>query len=418
MEKKIQEILKKGQSAVEYVFSYGWALIMGVFVIAATVLILPDIFEGEICTTNSYLAVSGIKSSETDFEIVFVNQTGINIQNVSLTTSGNAFTSQALGTIRAGEKVKTTIDSILPEKYDIELVFRYFDSYNFEKTATINCRGKRGSSQGVEGQQGGETGGQGGEPEAGPVGGGVQTDSDGDGVNDGVDNCINVSNPGQEDLDGDQTGDVCDAETCGNGTIEGSEACDDDNQVDGDRCSSTCQIEYYRAFVTNSTYNGNLGGVSGADSKCQTAAAGNASLNGTWKAWVSVSGNNASARLSHSSVEYRLVDNQTKIADDWSDLTDGALDAPINMSELGQFVIAGSVWTGTDITGTATLSNCLNWSSTMASINGNGGLTSSALSAWTTNLLNPACSSQLRIYCFEQPQSGGPPTGPVQPPGI
>jgi hypothetical protein len=35
-------------------------------------------------------------------------------------------------------------------------------------------------------------------------------DTDGDGVDDTVDNCTQASNPGQEDADGDGCGDVCD----------------------------------------------------------------------------------------------------------------------------------------------------------------------------------------------------------------
>jgi len=45
-------------------------------------------------------------------------------------------------------------------------------------------------------------------------------DADGDGIVDLEDNCPNVVNPNQEDVDGDSTGDVCDADTV-YGTISG-----------------------------------------------------------------------------------------------------------------------------------------------------------------------------------------------------
>ena len=68
-------------------------------------------------------------------------------------------------------------------------------------------------------------------------------DTDADGVLDCVDNCPNDPNPSQSDSDGDGLGDVCDAPACGNEVVDGSEACDDGNLINGDGCSSTCLLE-------------------------------------------------------------------------------------------------------------------------------------------------------------------------------
>ena len=59
---------------------------------------------------------------------------------------------------------------------------------------------------------------------AGPTPGGP--DSDGDTVEDAFDNCINIGNPGQEDIDHDGCGDVCDngpitADGSGDGIVGG-----------------------------------------------------------------------------------------------------------------------------------------------------------------------------------------------------
>ncbi len=87
-------------------------------------------------------------------------------------------------------------------------------------------------------------------------------DSDGDGVADPFDNCLQRPNADQADLDEDGAGDACDLMTCGNGVREFSEACDDGNAVDGDGCEASCQttISQILAFFDASVADGSLVG--------------------------------------------------------------------------------------------------------------------------------------------------------------
>jgi WD40-like Beta Propeller Repeat len=66
-------------------------------------------------------------------------------------------------------------------------------------------------------------------------------DSDGDGLADPIDNCPDVANGDQRDLDGDGIGDACDRQTCGNGRQEYGEGCDHGAQNGQDGvCDATC----------------------------------------------------------------------------------------------------------------------------------------------------------------------------------
>jgi hypothetical protein len=54
----------------------------------------------------------------------------------------------------------------------------------------------------------------------------ASADNDGDGIPDVLDNCPEIPNVDQEDLDNDLVGDACDLKLCGNGVIELDEPCD------------------------------------------------------------------------------------------------------------------------------------------------------------------------------------------------
>ncbi|MCA9638983.1 MAG: DUF4215 domain-containing protein, partial [Myxococcales bacterium] len=120
---------------------------------------------------------------------------------------------------------------------------------------------------------------------------------------------------------------TCVAATCGDGFVNnGVEECDDGNQNNNDGCNSMCKLEARRVFVTSTLYQGNLGGLAGADAKCQARAQA-AGLPGTFLAWLSDNTNNPNTRFTKSMGPYVLV-NGTKIANNYTDLTDGTLLAP------------------------------------------------------------------------------------------
>lgn len=160
-----------------------------------------------------------------------------------------------------------------------------------------------------------------------------------------------------------------------------------------------------RVFKTSTQYNGNLGGLSGADQKCQTRANA-ANLGGIWKAWLSDGTSSANQRLNHFNGPYTLLDG-TVVVDNWTDLTDGTLDRNINMTENKNIDSNFStVWTDTDIFGNSKGKNCLNWTISFGwPYYGLVGSGNSTLLYWTNGFTDTAfeCSSSfLSLYCFEQ----------------
>jgi len=153
-----------------------------------------------------------------------------------------------------------------------------------------------------------------------------------------------------------------------------------------------------RIFVTSTTYQGNLGGLSGADNKCQQIAE-SASLGGIWKAWLSTPGTSALSRIVHGNDYYKLV-NGTVIANNWNDLTDGSLLAPINVTESG-VNLDTTVWTNTLPDGYQEPFSCGDWTSVSSGINGVIGK-SSETSAYWSDFDRAYCSSSNSLYCFEQ----------------
>ncbi len=160
-----------------------------------------------------------------------------------------------------------------------------------------------------------------------------------------------------------------------------------------------------RVFATHDLYDGNLGGLAGADLICQNSAAA-AGLTGTYMAWLSsgsITSGPSTRFTTKSSRPYRLVDG-TAIALNWFDLTDGSLMNPINRDEFGDpvnYPVNSEVWTNTATDGTRfSIATCESWTS-RSSPEGRTGSSAETGPAWT-QLGVDMCKSLNHLYCFEQ----------------
>lgn len=158
-------------------------------------------------------------------------------------------------------------------------------------------------------------------------------------------------------------------------------------------------VEGNRVFSTSTTHPGNIGGLAAADQICQ-GLANAAGLKGTYKAWLSDSQNSPVTRFSHPTIPYYLT-NGVLIANSWSDLIDGTLIAPIGVNEQGIPVASNIPRTGTLFTGLPSMTTCLNWTSSSASVYGMAGFSEAIDHGWTENQPNP-CNVMHRLYCFGQ----------------
>ena len=187
---------------------------------------------------------------------------------------------------------------------------------------------------------------------------------------------------------------VCELGLCAIGMCDSGWADLDDDPSNG------CETEVpRRAFVTSETYNGNLGGVAGADAKCQGLAQG-AGLGGTWRAWLSDDSATPASRFMQTATEIHRLDGNP-IANDWADLTDGTLLNALTITEKLGSVGASIVWTNTVGDGTMPGTEyCANWSSASGLEQGLSGSSGATDETWTNASLGP-CNSKRRLYCFE-----------------
>ena len=166
--------------------------------------------------------------------------------------------------------------------------------------------------------------------------------------------------------------------------------------------SAVASTTVHRIFATSSAHTGNLGGLSGGDSICQTRA-NEAALGGTWKAVLSSSATNASSRITIGGPVYNLrlgsAGGRQIVATNSGTFWSTSHTNPIDFAETGA-TVGAAVFTGTDTSGTkVTSQNCTDWTLGSGGSHAYGSSTSTSSNwIWTSN---NTCGTSSRIYCID-----------------
>lgn len=202
-------------------------------------------------------------------------------------------------------------------------------------------------------------------------------------------------------------GPVCAFACINGGTCSAPGTCACVDGFTGPQCETPPVTSGKRVFVSSPS-SGDLGGLAGADMKCQTEAA-SAGLTGIFKAWLSTPTVSVSSRFTQHAGPYETLVGTTlvRIANDWADLTDGALLAPISTNALGQGVGGQQVWTATGPDGSAEpVGDCSGWTDGTDSggvHQGSAGQTGRTDQFWSSYGSRVAyCNESKPVFCFEQ----------------
>lgn len=209
------------------------------------------------------------------------------------------------------------------------------------------------------------------------------------------------------------------ANFCGDGVPHPNELCDagDANGTGGSDglapCSLTCDLEARLVFISSVAYTGDLGGLSGADLRCQNLA--KAAGNPRWQrfhAWLSDASTAAATRFPDADPPLPLANIHGKlIADSLADLIAAGPGDGIALDELGNPTTGEWVWTNTAVTGQAfsQVDHCAGWISASLQLVTRVGLNSapagqeeawSLNKAWTSHATR-SCAFAHRVYCLE-----------------
>jgi len=162
-----------------------------------------------------------------------------------------------------------------------------------------------------------------------------------------------------------------------------------------------------RIFVTATAYNGNLGGISGADAKC--ASDTNKPSTGSYKAYIADGTNRRVCSTgwctdTSENLDWVTTSNRNYIRADQSVLIgQGGPQGVLWSMSNGINAASTAIWTGLylNYTSTAAAGSCNGWTSASS---GASGLTGDAQSTGNAHFNNTglACNTTNRLYCVEQ----------------
>lgn len=161
-------------------------------------------------------------------------------------------------------------------------------------------------------------------------------------------------------------------------------------------------LTFHTIFATSTTPDGNLGGISGADTICATRAvlgSKTSTLSGTWKAIVSTATVNAKDHLSLTATLSIKNTNGEMVLGLASDLWGATLLNPVKYNENGT-AAGANVWTGTDYTGVYNNENCSGWTSSNAGELGGRGGTTNTNATWIDAHSGATCNLPKGLYCI------------------
>ena len=110
----MDKMFKKSQAAMEFLMTYGWAILVVLVAIGALAyfgVLSPDKFLPAKCTLPAGIACTDFKVTATDIDIVLRNGMGFDATGVTVAVSGCTVSSSA--SLNNGQQLKFTASSCL-----------------------------------------------------------------------------------------------------------------------------------------------------------------------------------------------------------------------------------------------------------------------------------------------------------------